>query len=94
VRSPIDRLWPNARISGLGELMATEFAAAGPPDPDFSVAMLEVYTGAGVSLATGVSNQVQPPLASALTALVAAIASDGVAGDVQITAGFNPAATA
>ena len=56
--------------------------------------MLEVYTGAGVSLATGVSNQVQPPLASALTALVAAIASDGVAGDVQITAGFNPAATA
>jgi len=33
VRSPIDRLWPNARISGLGELMATEFAAAGPPIP-------------------------------------------------------------
>ena len=47
VRSPIDRLWPNARISGLGELMATEFAAAGPPDPDFTAAMLQTYTAPG-----------------------------------------------
>ena len=93
VRSPIERLWPNARISGLGELMATEFAAAGPPDPNFSVATLQVYTSAGVSFGEGVSNQVQAPLASALIALVAATASDGVAGDVQIATGFSPAAT-
>jgi hypothetical protein len=92
VRSPIDRLWPNARISGLGDLMATEFAAAGPPDPDFSVAMLQIYTAPGVGFAQGASNQVQAQLARALTALVAAIASDSMEGDVQVITGFSPAA--
>src|SRR5262249_7315136 len=32
VRSPVTRLWANARLSALGQFMATEFAAAGPPD--------------------------------------------------------------
>jgi hypothetical protein len=93
VRSPISRLWPNARISGLGELMATEFAAAGPPDPDFTVAMLQVYTAPGISFDAGVSNQVQAPLASVLTGLVAVLASAGATGDVGIAAGFDPAAS-
>ncbi len=93
VTSPIDRLWPNARISGQGELMATEFAAAGPPDPGFTVAMLQVYTAPGVSFATGVSNQVQASLATALTGLTAALGADGIVGAVQIAAGFTPAAT-
>jgi hypothetical protein len=92
VRSPIQRLWPNARVSGLGEFMAEEFAAAGPPDPNFTVAMLQPYAGAGVTFATGVSNQVQATLAAALNSLVTALQGDGFAGPLQVIAGFSPAA--
>jgi hypothetical protein len=92
VRSPIQRLWPNARISGLGEFMATEFAAAGPPDAGFTPAMLQVYSAAGVTFATGVSNQVQAGLATALTSLVAALKGDGFLDPVKVVTGFTPAA--
>jgi hypothetical protein len=92
VRSPVTRLWPNARISGLGEFMASEFAAAGPPDANFTAAMLQAYTAAGVTFATGVSNQVQATLAAALTALTSTLTASAVTGNVQIVSGYNPAA--
>ena len=90
IRSPIRRVWANARIGGQGQFMATESAAAGPPDAGFTTAMLQPYTAAGVTFATGVSNQVQATLAAALTALTAALAANAAAGNVQIVAGFNP----
>lgn len=93
VRSPIQRLWPNARISGLGELVRTEFAAAGPPDPGFTVGMLSPYTQAAVAFATGVSNLVQPTLAAALNQLMTLLANDGITGTLQILTGFTASAT-
>lgn len=92
VRTPIQRLWSNARISGLGQFMATEFGAAGPPDPGFTPASLQVYTNPGVAFDAGVSNQVQAVLAAALDQLVTTLAADGVAGAVEIAAGFTPTA--
>jgi hypothetical protein len=88
VSGPLKRLWPNARISGLGQLMATEFDAAGPPDPGFNPAMLQPFTDARADF-TGVSNMVQPSLATALTALLNAIAADGVVGKLQVIQGFT-----
>jgi len=93
VRGPIERLWPNARISGRGEFQATEFAAAGPPDANFNGGWVQPYTGAGVTFAAGVSNAVQAPLAKVLDALVAALQHDSVAGNIQVVAGFDPKAT-
>ena len=93
VRSPITRLWPNARISGRGQFMATEFAAAGAPEAGFTTAMLQAYTAAGVTFASGISNQVQASLAGALTALASALAASAVTGSIQIIAGYNPAAS-
>jgi hypothetical protein len=92
VRSPNQRLWANARMSGLGEFMATEFAAAGPPDPGFTVASLQTYTNVGVVFAAGVNNQVQATLAASLDALVAQLTTDGIAGGVKVAVGFDPAA--
>lgn len=89
-RGPIRRLWPNARISGQGEFQAEELAAAGPPDAGFNGGMLQAFAGSGFSFAPGVSRSVQPSLASALTALAAVLRSDGVTGDVQVLAGFDP----
>jgi len=89
VSGPLKRLWPNASISGRGELMATEFAAAGPPDPNFVPAMLQPFTDARASFAAGVSNEVQPSLAIPLSALLDALAADGAAGVVQVTAGYT-----
>jgi hypothetical protein len=91
VRSPLEQLWANARISGLGEFMAGEFAAAGPPDPGFTSAMLQTYSNPGVAFDAGVSNQVQAPLAGALDALVSLLAADAIGGTVEILAAFNPA---
>ncbi len=85
---PIKRLWPGARISGRGEIMATEFAAAGPPDSNFVPSMLQTFTDARASFA-GVSNQVQPSLAIALSALLDALTADNVAGVLQVIAGFT-----
>jgi hypothetical protein len=93
VNGPIERLWPNARVSGQGVLEPHEFVAAGPPDAGFTAAMVQPYTGAGVAFVTGISNAVQAGLASALNALVAALKNDGVVGTVQILAGFDPKAT-
>jgi hypothetical protein len=87
VSGPLKRLWPNARISGRGELMATEFAAAGPPDP--GPIMLEPFTDARASFVS-VSNQVQPSLAISLSALLDAITADGAAGVLQVIAGYTP----
>jgi hypothetical protein len=92
VSSPIQRLWPNARISGLGELMRTEFAAAGPPDPGFTTAILQLYTNAEVAFAAGVSNLVQPTLTAALNQLMILLANEGVTGTLQIVTGFTPSA--
>ena len=87
---PLRRLWQNARISGTGMLMATEFAAAGPPDPGFTAAMLQTFADPRVTFAPGISNQVQPALATALTALLAALAADGVVGAPQVIGGYTP----
>jgi hypothetical protein len=92
-RSPLERLWPNARISGSGQLMATEFAAAGPPDPGFNPGLLVTFAGPGVTFAAGVSQQMQAPLVTVLTGLVNALAADAVAGTVHVVAGYAPAAT-
>ncbi len=92
VRTPIQRLWTNARISGLGQFMAMEFAAAGPPDPGFTTADLETYSNADVTFDTGVSNQMQAALATVLDRLAAALQSDGFADPVEIVAGFDPSA--
>ena len=93
VRSPIERLWPNARMSGRGEFQVTEFEAAGPPDANFNGGMLQPYTGTGVTFASGVSNAMQVTLATALTALVAALQQDGIVGDLQVLMGFQPQAS-
>jgi hypothetical protein len=76
-----------------GTTATSPAVVVGPPDPRFSVAMLQIYTGTRVGFGANVSNQVQPPLATALTALVAAMGSDGVAGNMQIVTGFSPAAS-
>lgn len=86
----LKRLWPNARISGRGVFMATEFDAAGPPDAGFNLGMLQPFTTAGVSFAVGVSNQVQSSLATTLTSLLAALAADKVTGTLNVIAGFQP----
>ena len=86
VSSPLKRLWPHARISGRGEIMATEFAAAGSPDPNFA---LQPFADARASFA-GVSNQVQPSLAISLSALLDALSTDNVAGVLQVIAGYTP----
>jgi hypothetical protein len=86
---PLKRLWPNARISGRGEIMATEFAAAGPPDPHFVAAMLQPFIDARASFAAGVSNEVQPSLAISLSALLDALSADVAAGVLQVIAGFT-----
>lgn len=91
VSGPLKRLWPNARISGRGAFMASEFDAAGPPDLNFNPAMLQPFTDTRADF-TGVNNQVQPSLASALTALLNALAADGVTGasvKLQIIEGFT-----
>jgi len=87
---PLQRLWQNARISGQGMLMATEFAAAGPPDLGFSAATLQTFTDARAAFAAGVSNQVQPALASALTALLTDLTADSVTGALQVIGGYTP----
>ena len=69
--------------------MAAEFAAAGPPDPNFVPSMLQTFTDARASF-TGVSDQVQPSLAIALSALLDALAADNAAGVLQVTAGYTP----
>ncbi len=92
VRSPIERLWPNARMSGRGEFQATEFEAAGPPDANFNGGMLQPYTGTGVTFISGVSNAMQVTLATTLTALVAALQHDGIVGNLQVLMGFQPQA--
>lgn len=89
VSGPLKRLWPNARISGRGEIVATEFAAAGPPDPNFSPTMLQPFIDPRASFGAGVSNQVQPSLAISLSALLDAIAADSVAGVLQVIGGFT-----
>jgi hypothetical protein len=89
VSGPLKRLWPNARISGRGEIMATEFAAAGPPDSNFTATMLQPFIDPRASFAAGVSNEVQPSLAISLSALLDAIAADGVAGVLQVVGGFT-----
>lgn len=86
----LKRLWPNARISGQGAFMATEFDAAGPPDAGFNPAILQPFTDARANFAAGVSNLVQPVLAGTLTALLGAIAADGVFGVLQVIDGFQP----
>jgi Concanavalin A-like lectin/glucanases superfamily len=88
VSGPLKRLWPNARISGRGELMATEFDAAGPPDAGFNSATLQPFTDPRADF-TGVSNQMQPSLATALTALLNALAADGIVGKLQVIQGFT-----
>lgn len=92
-RSPIRRLWPNARISGIGQLMASEFTAAGPPDPGFNAGMLVTYTAPGVLFSAGVSRQMQSSCVTALSALVAALAADTVAGTPRVDSGFDPKAS-
>jgi hypothetical protein len=89
VSGPLKRLWPNARISGRGEITATEFAAAGPPDPNFTPTMLQPFIDPRASFAAGVSNQVQPSLTISLSALLDALAADGVAGVLQVIGGFT-----
>ncbi len=86
---PLRRLWQNARISGRGILMATEFDAAGPPDVGFNPATLQTFTDARAVFAAGVSNRVQPSLATALTALLTALTADAVSGALQVIAGFT-----
>jgi Concanavalin A-like lectin/glucanases superfamily len=90
VTGPLKRLWPDARISGRGKIMATEFAAAGPPDPNFVPAMLQPFVDPRASFAPGVSNEVQPSLAISLSALLDALAADGAAGVLQVIAGNTP----
>ncbi len=88
VSGPLKRLWPNARISGRGQLMATEFDAAGPPDAGFNPGTLQPFTDPRADF-TGTSNQVQPSLATALTALLNALAADGIVGTLQVIQGFT-----
>ena len=88
VAGPLRRLWPNGRISGRGAYMATEFEAAGPPDNPFNPAILQPFADPRVTFAAGVSNNVQPVLATALAALLAAISADGAAGTLQVIGGF------
>ena len=88
VAGPLRRLWPNGRISGRGAYMATEFDAAGPPDNPFNSTILQTFADPRVTFADGVSHSVQPVLATALAALLAAIAADGVAGTLQVIGGY------
>jgi hypothetical protein len=88
VRGPLKRLWANARISGRGELMATEFDAAGPPDPGFNRSTLQPFTDPRASFASSVSNLVQPTFATAATALLNDLAADGIVGALQVIGGF------
>ena len=85
---PLRRLWPGGRISGRGTYMANELDAAGPRDNPFNPAILQPFTDPRVTFDVGVSNQVQPVLATALTALLNAIAGDGIAGSLEMVAGF------
>ena len=59
ISGPLKRLWPNARISGVGELMASEFDAAGKPDANFIPSILKSFNDVRASFAPGVSNKVQ-----------------------------------
>jgi Concanavalin A-like lectin/glucanases superfamily len=88
VAGSLRRLWPGGRISGRGAYMAGEFDAAGPRDNPFNPATLQPFTDARVTFEPGVSNLVQPVLAAALTALLNAIAGDGIAGTLEVVAGF------
>jgi hypothetical protein len=88
VAGPLRRLWPNGRISGRGAYMATEFEAAGPSDNPFNPGILQPFADPRVTFAPGVSNSVQPALATALASLLAAIAADGVAGTLRVIGGF------
>jgi hypothetical protein len=88
VSGPLKRLWANARISGRGELMAMEFDAAGPPDLGFNPLSLQLFTDPRASFASGVSNLVQPSLATAATALLNNLAADGIVGTLQVVGGF------
>ena len=90
VSRPLRRLWRNAAISGRGAVMATEFAAAGPPDQNFTPSLLQPFSDARAAFAAGVSNFVQPVLGNALKALLDALAADGVAGTLQVIAGYVP----
>ncbi|HWE37622.1 MAG TPA: LamG domain-containing protein [Isosphaeraceae bacterium] len=92
VRGPIERLWPNARISGLGVLEPDEFVAAGPPDAGFTAAMVQPFSNPAVAFATGVSNAMQAGLATALNALIAALQAAGATGQIQVLSGFDPKA--
>jgi hypothetical protein len=89
ITRPIRRLWPNAGISGRGDQMATEFEAAGPPDPGFNPGTLVAFSDPRVTFAAGVSDLVQPVLQQALSALVTAITADGVSGTLQVTGGYT-----
>ena len=88
VAGPLRRLWPNGRISGHGAYMATEFKAAGPLDNPFNPGILQPFADPRVTFAAGVSNSVQAVLATALAALLAAIAADGATGTLQVIGGF------
>jgi hypothetical protein len=88
VAGPLRRLWPGGRISGRGRYMASELDAAGPRDNPFNPAILQPFTDARVNFDAGVSNLVQPVLAAALTALLNVIAGDGIAGTLEVVAGF------
>ena len=90
ISRPIRRLWPNAAISGRGTLMANEFDAAGPADPGFTPSLLQPFNDARAAFPAGVSNLVQPSLASALKALLDALAADGVTTALQVIAGYTP----
>ncbi len=87
---PLQRLWQYTRISGQGMLMATEFDAAGPPDAGFNPATLQAFADPRAAFAAGVSNQVQPALATALTALLTALTADAVTGALQVIGGYTP----
>ncbi|HZW34288.1 MAG TPA: hypothetical protein VFF52_26430, partial [Isosphaeraceae bacterium] len=89
VSGPLRRLWPNARISGRGDFMATEFDAAGPPDANFNPGILQAFNDPRAAFVAGVSNLVQPVLATALTAMLSAIAADGAAGVLQVIGGYK-----
>ena len=88
VSSPLKRLWANARISGAGAYMANEFDAAGPPDAPFNPAVLQAFIDPRADFGAA-SNKVQPGLAAALTALLDALAADGIAGPLKVLAGFT-----
>ena len=69
--------------------MATEFAAAGPPDLNFNPGILQPFTDPRAAFAAGVSNKVQAVLATVLTTLLVELQNAGAVRALQVIEGYT-----